>query len=66
MTTLQMAVPVAAVAPVTSDTQEAQDARWTAWEAKGAAADRLTQRHARIAFTVLLLGCAVATLAVAF
>ena len=56
MTTLQIAIPVAANA---LDTPEAQEARWIAWKSKGAEADRITQRRVRIAFTVILiaLGC---------
>lgn len=61
MTTLQMAIPVAAAGP---DTQEAQDARWIAWKSKGDAADRITQRRMRIAFTAILIALACATLAV--
>jgi hypothetical protein len=61
MTTLQMAIPVAAEVP---DTREAQEARWIAWKSKGAAADRITQRRMRIAFTAILIALACATLAV--
>ena len=61
MTTLQMAIPVAAEAP---DTPEAQQARWIAWKSKGAAADRITQRRMRIAFTAILITLACAMLAV--
>ena len=55
MTTLHMAIPVAAAAV---DTPEAQEARWIAWKSKGAAADRITQRRARMAFTAILLALA--------
>ena len=55
MTTLQMAIPVAAEVP---DTREAQEARWVAWKSKGAAADRITQRRIRIAFTVMVIAFA--------
>ena len=61
MTTLQMAIPVAAVA---LDTPEAQEARWLAWKSKGAAADRITQRRTRMAFTAILVALACITLAV--
>ena len=61
MTTLQMAIPVAAEVP---ETREAQEARWNAWKSKGAAADRITQRRIRIAFTVMLIAFACVTLAV--
>ena len=61
MTTLQMAIPVAAEVP---DTREAQEARWIAWKSKGAAADRITQRRIRIAFTAILIALACVTLAV--
>jgi len=61
MTTLQMAIPVAAEVP---DTREAQEARWIAWKWKGAAADRITQRRIRIAFTAILIALASVTLAV--
>lgn len=60
MTTLQMAIPVAAEAP---DTREAQEARWIAWKSKGAAADRLNQRRMRIVFTVILMALVGGTLA---
>jgi hypothetical protein len=59
MTTLQMAISVAAEV---SDTREAQRARWIAWKSRGAAADRITQRRIRIAFTALLLALACVTL----
>jgi hypothetical protein len=52
MTTLQIPRPVAVIA---LDTPEAQEARWIAWKSKGAAADRITQRRVRIAFTVILV-----------
>ena len=61
MTTLQMTIPVAVEVP---DTQEAQEARWIAWKSKGAAADRITQRRMRIAFTAILIALACATIAV--
>lgn len=61
MTTLQMAVPVAAAAV---DTPEAQEARWIAWKSKGAAADAITQRRARLVFTTILIALALVTLAV--
>ena len=61
MTTLQMAIPVTVEVP---DTLEAQEARWIAWKSKGAAADRITQRRMRIAFTAILIALACATLAV--
>ena len=61
MTTLQMAIPVAAEVP---DTREAQEARWIAWKLKGAAADRITQRRMRIVFTTILIALACATVAV--
>jgi hypothetical protein len=61
MTTLQMAIPVAAAA---LDTPEAQEARWIAWKSKGAAADRITQQRTRIAFTTILIALACVTLAV--
>ena len=61
MTTLQIAIPVAAEVP---DTREAQEARWIAWKSKGAAADRIMQRRMRIAFTAILIALACATLAV--
>jgi len=61
MTSLQIAIPVAAEA---LDTPEAQDARWKAWKSKGAAADRITQRRVRIAFTAILIALACVTLAV--
>ena len=61
MTTLQMAIPVAAEVP---ETREAQEARWNAWKSKGAAADRITQRRIRIAFTGMLIAFACVTLAV--
>ena len=61
MTTLQIAIPVAAEVP---DTREAQEARWIAWTSKGAAADRITQRRMRIVFTAILIALACATLAV--
>jgi hypothetical protein len=61
MTTLQMAIPVAAEVV---DTREAQEARWIAWKSKGAAADRITQRNMRIAFTAMLIAFACVTLAV--
>jgi len=60
MTTLQMAIPVAAAV---ADTPEAQEARWIAWQSKGAAADRITQRRARIAFTAILIALACVLLA---
>ena len=61
MTTLQMAIPVAAEVP---DTREAQEAHWIAWKPKGTAADRITQRRIRIAFTAILIALAWVTLAV--
>ena len=61
MTTLQMAIPVAAEVP---DTPEAQEARWIAWKSRAAAADRITQRRVRIAFTAILIALACVTLAV--
>ena len=61
MTILQIPVPAAAAAP---DTFEAQEARWIAWKVKGAAAERITQRRMRIAFTAILIGLACVTLAV--
>ena len=61
MTTLQMVIPVAAEV---SDTPEAQQARWIAWKSKAAAADRITQRRMRIAFTAILIAWACVTLAV--
>ena len=61
MTTLEMAIPGAAEV---LDTPEAQEARWNAWKSKGAAADRITQRRVRIAFTAILIALACATLAV--
>ena len=61
MTRLQMAIPVAAE---TLDTPEAQEARWIAWKSKGAAADRITQRRMRIAFTAILIVLACVALAV--
>ena len=57
---LQMAIPVAAIA---IDTPEAQEARWIAWKSKGAAADRITQRRVRMAFTAILIALACVTLA---
>ena len=60
MTTLRMAIPDTAKI---SDTPEAQDARWVAWKVKGAAADRITQKRARIAFIAALIALAGATLA---
>ena len=56
MTTIQMAIPVA------SDTPDAQQARWIAWQSKGAAADRITRRRMRIAFTAILIALACVTL----
>ena len=61
MTTLEMAVPLVAEVP---DTRESQEARWIAWKSKGTAADRITQRRIRIAFTTLLIALACVTLAV--
>jgi hypothetical protein len=61
MTTLQMPIPVTAQVP---DTREAQEARWNAWKAKGAAADRITQRRMRIVFAVLLISLVCAMIAV--
>ena len=60
MTTLQMATPVSAEI---ADTRKAQEARWIAWRSKGAAADRITQRRVRIAFTVILIALGCVTLA---
>ena len=60
MTTLQMAIPIAVEGV---DTREAQEARWIAWKSKGAAADRITQRRVRIAFTAILIALACVTLA---
>ena len=62
MTTLQIAIPVAAIA---LDTPEAQEARWIAWKSKGAAADRITQRRVRIAFTAILIALGGVMLAMA-
>ncbi len=61
MTTQQIAIPATAEVP---DTRQAQDARWDAWKAKGAAADRITQRRMRMAFTAILIAIACVTLAV--
>jgi hypothetical protein len=60
MTTLQTALPAAVEA---LDTPEAQETRWIAWKVKGAAADRITQRRVRIAFTALLIALGSVTLA---
>jgi hypothetical protein len=60
MTTLQMAVPIAVEV---GDTREAQEARWIAWKSKGAAAEKITQRRVRIAFTAILIALACVTLA---
>ena len=61
MTTLQVAIPASTDVP---DSSEAQEARWIAWKAKGAAADRITQRRVQIAFTAILIASACAALAV--
>ena len=60
LTTLQMAIPAVAEA---LDAPAAQEARWIAWKSKGEAADRLTQRRTRIAFTAILVALACGTLA---
>ncbi len=60
MTVLQMVIPVVESA----DTREAQDGRWIAWVSRGAAADRVTARRVRIAFTAILIAVACVTLAV--
>jgi len=60
MTTLQMAIPIAVEV---LDTPKAQEARWIAWKSKGAAADRITRRRVRIAFTAILIALACVTLA---
>jgi hypothetical protein len=60
MTTLQMAIPVAAEV---ADTQEAQEARWSAWKSRGAAADRITQRRMRIVLAALLIALVCVTMA---
>ena len=61
MTTLQRAIPASTDV---LDTSDAQEARWIAWKAKGAAADLVTQRRMRIAFTAILIASACAALAV--
>ena len=60
MTTLQMATPSTVDVP---DTPEAQEARWNAWKSKGAASERITQRHVRIVFTAILIALGCVTLA---
>ena len=62
MTTLYIATPVAA--ELAKDTLEAQEARWIAWTAKGAAADRITQRRMRIVVTAAVIAMAFVMLAV--